>query len=325
MKRFLAMIVAMCSIIVAMAQHPMATLSHNGELTQFTGMHAIDAAYDAAKVGDIIYLSEGEFLSRDEEKLMHGGICIVGSGYNSKILCSLRFACYNDEEWPMAEHLNGVILDGVNVNAVSFDNMENREFAEIRNSWIGFLSSAGSVAKTFCINRCFIENATFEGYDNRRDVYVNNSKIKRLGEDSYQIQVKNCNILKALDCPRILINSIVADVEGEDGKFQGSGIHSVYNSLLPSEEIVNPDHPTTLHDCYFENPATGLLDKNLNATIDLQAKGYLGQDGTVIGAYGGDNPFSEYPSVPSIDSDKSSVEFDPTTNKLNVTITVASN
>ncbi|MDE6510749.1 MAG: hypothetical protein K2L00_01450, partial [Muribaculaceae bacterium] len=79
------------------------------------------------------------------------------------------------------------------------------------------------------------------------------------------------------------------------------------------------------HDCYFENPENGLLDDDLNVTIDLQAKGYLGKDGKIIGAYGGEDPFSEYPSVPTIDSANSSVEFDSEVNELNVTITLLPN
>ncbi|MDE5872199.1 MAG: hypothetical protein K2H22_09700 [Muribaculaceae bacterium] len=340
MKRLFTLIVAMCSIIAAMAQFPMATVSHNGELTQFTGLHALDDALDASKVGDVIYLSEGTFSSGNTDKGIKYGVSVVGCGYNTKLLGSYG-VLMNDDNWDIT--MDTPWLDGVNVDRLGLRDEAhydgNRKFLEIRNCWIGKLDYGGHAAKNFYINSCFIDDAGFSGLNEYRDdnketrnVYINNSKIRNLGRFSDYIITTNCNISVAEHCPRIVESCIIEGSQEENGKLRTwwNGTHVINNSLFPSAAFVSseyddnyPQDGTSINNCYFENPANGLLDENLNATIDLQAKGYLGQDGTIIGAYGGETPFSELPSVPSIDSEKSSVEYDAPSKKLNVTITVA--
>ena len=67
------------------------------------------------------------------------------------------------------------------------------------------------------------------------------------------------------------------------------------------------------------------MDDNLECTLDLVSLGYLDENGTQVGVYGGDFPFSETPSVPTVDSAKSSVVYDSEANQLKVTISVAPN
>ena len=89
--------------------------------------------------------------------------------------------------------------------------------------------------------------------------------------------------------------------------------------------MVNSNSITT-YDCFYDAGGDdGLFDDKLDCTINLEEKGYFGEDGTVVGVYGGEFPYSETPTVPTVDSAKSSVEYDKDGNKLNVTITVAPN
>lgn len=336
MKRLFTLIVAMCSIIAAMAQYPMATLSRNGELTQFTGIYALDEANNASEVGDIIYLSEGTFSAASTCNRIKYGVRVVGSGYNTKILGTLEIRMEDDN---MDIAMDTPWLDGINVERINCRNElyidYNREYLEIRNCYIGEISWGGHGAKNIYINGCFIEDAGFSGLFDQgvmRNLYINNSKIGHFGPASEYAIVNNCNIKKSAHCPRILKNSIIEESEEENGKLRtwNNGTHFIYNSFFPSKEFVSSENDndliqegTTITNCYYENPANGLLDENLNCTIDLAAKGYLGEDGTVVGVYGGENPFTENPSVPTIDSTKSSVEYDAASKKLNVTITVA--
>ena len=56
-------------------------------------------------------------------------------------------------------------------------------------------------------------------------------------------------------------------------------------------------------------------------TYTLQSKAYLGTDGTVVGIYGGDTPFTLDPTVPKVTN--SDIKLDTKTKKLNVKLTVS--
>lgn len=86
MKRFLTMIVAACAFLAASAQHPMVTLSSDGELKFFTNLNALETALDSAKNGDTIYLSEGQFILKNGSCKITKRVSIIGNGYGSHIL-----------------------------------------------------------------------------------------------------------------------------------------------------------------------------------------------------------------------------------------------
>ena len=82
---------------------------------------------------------------------------------------------------------------------------------------------------------------------------------------------------------------------------------------------------SVLQNCYNLSSNYGDL---LSATCDckydtsyLQSKSYLGTDGTVVGIYGGDTPYTLEPSVPKVTS--SDLQLDMEQKKLNVTLTVS--
>ncbi len=316
MKRLFTLIVAISSIVAAMAQFPMATLSRNGALTQFTGVLALQSAIEIAEPGDIIYLSEGEFLSSNTEIWIDPRIRIVGCGYNSYI--SLHLQIYAGEEYSW-DGKNLPVLDGVRIKHLDHHpDSYCGEYLVIRNSWIESYGNASHGGKEVHIDKCFIDELRLDG--GNATVYLNNCKIRYAGSNFVNAIVTNCSI-KSPDLPRVLISSIL-ESSNENLGFYTSGTHKAYNSLFLSDVILNYEN-ASFQDCYFDNSANGLLDENLYSLNDLAPKGYLGQDGTIIGAYGGENPFSVYPSVPTIDSEKSSVEYDAASKKLNVTITVA--
>ena len=60
---------------------------------------------------------------------------------------------------------------------------------------------------------------------------------------------------------------------------------------------------------------------NDTSTSNLQSNGYLGTDGTVVGIYGGETPYTLVPSVPKVTS--SDLQLDNEKKQLNVTLTVS--
>ena len=311
MKRFLTMIVAVCAFFVASAANPMVTLSHNGELSFFTNLGAFKAAYDAAKDGDIIYLSEGDFI-------LDGGSCtiakrlnIVGNGYSSHLLGDIYIDMSNNANAKM----DAPLFDGVRLDDLSFNNggtsMKNLGESEIRRSWIRKITRGDHAGTDVLYDNCYIESIDFVA--NGGNVLLKNSKIKNLNSN-YNVSVINCNIDNAKYYPRSMFSSIL----NNETKCTSSGKCSIHNSLLRFD---HQDGNLTTYDCYLKTDSS-LLDDKLETTVDLVANGYFGADGEVVGIHGGESPFSENPSVPTVDTANSSVEYDSASNKLKVNITV---
>ena len=53
----------------------------------------------------------------------------------------------------------------------------------------------------------------------------------------------------------------------------------------------------------------------------LQSQGYLGTDGTIVGIYGGETPYTLEPTVPKVTD--SNLQLDMENKKLNVNLTVS--
>lgn len=84
MKKISFLLVALiCSISMSVAQVTViATLSHDGKLSHYTGKDALKAAYNAAVDGDIITLSPGTFNSTGD---FSKGITVRGAGIDADI------------------------------------------------------------------------------------------------------------------------------------------------------------------------------------------------------------------------------------------------
>ncbi|MBD5358847.1 MAG: hypothetical protein HDR88_17970 [Bacteroides sp.] len=322
MKRIFALIAVISVFLGAMAQRPLVTLSHEGELSFFSNLSALDDALNAAVNGDIIYLSEGKFTSSSSTITINKLVSIIGCGYKSHILADLSVSMPNPED-----KLDLTLFDGVRLQKVNFSGTcPNNINATISKTWIRNLIDGGDAGGNNLYTKCLIEKASFNGA-NTHDTYIENSKIGVIdSSNGNSIQVINCNIGEAYYCPLTVISSIIQEGSASGNKLLGanSTTHAIYNSWLP-KSILGSSNIIT-YDCYFDVPEDGiLLDDDLEATVDLQEKGYLGEDGTVVGVYGGEFPYSVYPSVPTVDSANSSVEYDADNNKLNVTITVSPN
>ena len=77
---------------------------------------------------------------------------------------------------------------------------------------------------------------------------------------------------------------------------------------------------STLQSCYGVDNGTSLLT-DLSKDV-LLANGYLGNDGTIVGIYGGNTPYVDgmLPAAPKVT--ESSVKLDLENKKLNVSLKV---
>lgn len=325
MKRFLSMIVAICAFFAASAETPMVTLSHNGELSFFTNLTALNAALDSAKNGDTIYLSEGDFIVDGGAMTINKRVSIVGNGYGTHILGNLSIDMSSNENSNSV--IDATLFDGVRIDKLYFynsgDSRNNLSDSEVRRCWIRELDYGAQAGNNVTYDKCYIEKADFDGSGT---VLVTNSKLKGKGSSysdndyMYNITAINCNISEAFYYPLTMVSCIFKrSTTGSDPSVHGSSC-SIINSVL---DFTPSDSSVYTHDCYiYSNENQSLLDEKLDCPLNLSELGYLGQDGTIVGIYGGENPFSENPSVPTVDTANSSVEYDAENNKLKVSITV---
>lgn len=315
MKKIISILAAIIMVAIASAQtKPLATLSHNGELTFFDQVSALEDAIEASVDGDIIYLSDGKFgASRQSLTITSKKISIIGNGYNSHILPDIIF----DFKSAVSDTLTAPLLDGVRLEELSFRNSINSKpvnQVEIKKCKIDKISL--SYTNNVRLDRCNIN--TFNGTSNL-NVQVYNSKIGRFEGTKCEI-VENCNIDNIHNySPSYITNSII-------NRFTNTPSGGIYeNCLIGNNAELSTSND--LRNCYdmTDTENTAVLDENLECTIENMDP-YTGIDGTVVGIYGGQwFPFSETPSVPTVDATKSSVVYDKENNKLNVTITVAPN
>lgn len=316
MKQIIAMLAAILTVAIASAQtKPLATLSHNGELTFFDQVSALDDAIEAAVDGDIIYLSDGKFGASKSELKIGKKISIIGNGYNSHIIPNIDFRFDTGEKVT----LTAPLLDGVRVEELSF--YSNGQGAvvdqvEIKKSQISKINC--NHTNNLRLDRCYI--GRFEGSTNK-NIQLYNCKIGTLQGTRCEI-VENCNINDIYNLsPSYITNSII------NGFSSSNVFGGIYERCVIGNKEKLSTSSSTLRDCYdlSGNDGTNVLDENLECTIEDMTQ-YTGIDGTVVGIYGGQwFPYSETPSVPTVDAAKSSVVYDKENNKLNVTITVAPN
>ncbi|MDE5876381.1 MAG: hypothetical protein K2H47_02670 [Muribaculaceae bacterium] len=335
MKRFTTLIALLSVMLTAMAQRPLVTLSHNGELSFFSNLSAFEEALDSAQNGDIIYLSEGKFAATSNYINIDKRLSIIGCGYKSHVLPEIDIDMSKNPN----SYMEAPLFDGVRLSSVWFSpdtvSRNNLKEAEIRKTWIEDLHNIGYGGNNVRIDKCLIERAYFSGADIIGNITViQNSKIYQipryydnnlnLVNPIYDVTVINCNIKATYYCPGTTISSILEDnIWDSYIHYYGSGAnHKLYNSLFPKTNISTV---LDFHDCYFYSEGNTLFNDDLETTINLVENGYLGDDGKEVGVYGGEFPFSENPSVPTVDSANSKVEYDAENNKLNVTISVTPN
>ena len=305
MKKFILM--AVCIIMMSMTASALtinkAMLVHNGEVTLYDG-DKIQEAVNAASDGDAIYLTLGTFKPFNITKR----ITVRGTGDTSIIDGDVTISIPGSPKLtsPVMEAL--AISGTVNVGA-QVDDMILRK-CKIANFTIG-AQIDGAV-----LDRCYITSELrLSSYI--KGMTVVNTKIQDLCANSGATQnttFVNCNIkrLYRTNFSGTIINSII--------HYSNSEINSTVflNTLMRSNWVGSS---SVAQDCYY-NSNFNLNDCECSFdTSTLQSYGYLGADGTVVGIYGGETPYTLVPSVPKVTS--SDLQLDNEKKQLNVTLTVS--
>lgn len=185
---------------------------------------------------------------------------------------------------------------------IAKNNIENLTFKNCKSSYhsesAGFFTTSDySYIDNLIIDRCNIHylnliNEHYGYHHNIKNAYVRNSVLMNIysNVDASDFNLYNCYIYNSHWASVTLINCIYENGVNDNAIKYSS--HDVYGDGDYSEE-------------------------------HILEKGYLGNDGTAAGPYGGPEPhYSLNPDYPTADIEKSSVEYDKAGKKLNIKVTV---
>ena len=317
MKKLLCMIVvaafAMMALSVSAQDRPTAVLQHGNSPKVFYGPDAFVSAFAEAQAGDLISLSLGNF---NVPAKIDKTLKIQGSGHNTVLNAALTVEG--------TDAIDGFWLEGVcggNLNlkgtmnnttiqrcrftgTVSVDAAgENCLFIQ---SLVYKMSYPGNMAG-LDINNCIIAGHLWFGNAVMNLPSVHNCYIEALKADTYKEYARgsytNCIIKTFSQCNKSLL------------------IFSNVICTTTANEEMNLENYTKLSSTEFE---ALFAEKELRTLTEAAASQYIGSDGTQIGAYGGQTPFTKIPAIPQITMSN----FGTATNadgKLPVTIKVEVN
>lgn len=324
-----SIVVGLVMCVCAKAQDvQMSTLQHGDNMTAYYGADAFKSAMAAAEDGDLISLSAGSFNATDITK----AVKIQGAGYVQDAAKNrFRTTIVGDIAVVLKEGQVRLQIEGIwNDNTIQLNGVINQ--FEVAKSRLSVLLFADDSQSNNCmINQCRIKNDLFPG-GNSQNLYVCNSIVKCLRPNSSNstLYVKNCVITESAggydynwDVYGTFENSILCRPTYNLNC-------SAYNNITNGNRF---NTATQENNWYFDtwalsevfvNDKTGGeadIDGGNFKLTDETAAQYLGTDGTQVGIYGGEFPFTDVPSNPQITSKQIASQSDAN-GKLSVKITV---
>ncbi|MBR1520873.1 MAG: hypothetical protein IJ635_06520 [Bacteroidaceae bacterium] len=336
---FVAFLATVFSLNLSAQSVPVAVLQHGDDVKTFTGTTAFKEAMDAAESGDLISLSAGVFQFVDITK----AVKIQGVGYvqdeengRYRTTLDLLYKGGDNSFINIPENEEGLYVEGV-----YFSSNTNRNVR------------AQGVLNQFVFKNCYFGSLRF-GYGMGRFEsemgLIENCKIGRLMTGN----VKNLSINNSVinfftisddDTPSINHCVITDQITSYGaGLFQNSLLHKLapkstdqyYNNVIlhvsNSTDLITPNiqgniiYTTGQEDeycSYFQDPTHGnTFDVSYDYKLtDEAASMYISNDGTQVGIYGGEKPFTDVPSNPQITAKQIATQSDAD-GKLSVKITV---
>ena len=334
------------------------TLSHQGKTTDFA-YNQMASVMEAAVDGDTIYLSPGYF---EGDFVIDKKVAFIGSGAdtdngwkncsyyggNNKIIVKL----------PENTELSARLFEGIYLGDISFKYQTSIENVVFKKCWVnGYNISIDAVIKSILFDRCYINGSNY-CTSNVKKAISRNCQISDLhtwnydGNDENTWQFINCTIDPSnygyddgnyhTFCPiyrGTFINCIIDNDENHDEirnagyclydpretetKSSASFTNCLFYKPLEGREIFYG--ATVQNDMYFDASS---LDDNWDNKIrnfskeKLQENNFFGNDGTVVGCYGGKNPYSLKQIQTTITSSK--VHFDRDNKQIQIKLKVSS-
>jgi hypothetical protein len=327
MKKLLVLLVFMLTASVAMYASPAkCLLHHNGKVTLYDA-EDIEDAIKATVDGDTLYLSEGQFAGFTITKK----ITVRGSGQMSRIGGDIVV------EIPDSPTLTSALLEGFYSNSnIIIKSVVNG--LQIKQCKFKDIQSAANV-NNVVLDKCHVSgriclNQYWLG------LTCNNSKISRIETNTYDNTILGYGTVLPSSASIYFINCNIWEIwHGYDGADYISVINSIVKSTITLKEsnvsycltgtynsnTLNYDaQATQVYSIYTDNTSYYVIDSNtLECKFDaatLESNGYMGQDNSIVGCYGGTSPFTLDLIGPKVTA--TAIQIDNDTKQLSVTLNV---
>lgn len=279
-------------------------LQHEGSAKFFNPDQA-QAALDAAVNGDTIYFDAGEFSSNSGNITISKKVTLIGTGSNgvlepnTKINDRVTIAMAKGNETLTTTLMEGLIVNNIVEVTKPIKGMKISK-CEIWNSLDFSASTESSVIESTYISYLYLS-------EHINGLTLNNSRFRvvyyAVSSPEYAV-FNNCNIIE------FQYNSY-----GGMGTYMNCIIENPTSSLTNDTKFINclfrndnylkgenyncwKEDNDLLYDDWATNFET--IQDNCLTLDEIKEKGYIGTDGTVVGAYGGNNPFTNNTNAPWI-------------------------
>lgn len=312
-------------------------LLHNGQGTSFEA-DQLQNAVNQAVTGDTICLSEGTY-NISEPLIIDKIISIIGTGQTTKLRGSINISIDGTPQ------ITGYLLNGMRLSG---DVIVQKELngLKIKKIWIGGYFYSNANIKNIEIDKSYIKGFVPTQYVKSAVVtnciiyylgaYNSKQVCNSVGNDltfvNSNIASVSCNSFENIQDVTFL-NSIISSYSA-GGSSVGNGIAVGNNTFVNClcKTAPTSKYGDIVEKCYAESTLATSSDSSNDmfpiftisraeiTTQFLQEKNYLGNDGTIVGAYGGSNPYTL--EADGIRIKESVLKVDPVTRQLNVTLKV---
>lgn len=330
------------------------TLSHNGQESTFA-YNEMSKVMEQAADGDTVYFSTGYFQGdfRLDKKLT-----FIGAGADNNSSNGSRWGnctCYYGKiviALPEGTKLTSRLFDGIyfysngTSSCLTFSNaIENVVF---RKCYLGNWDVNAEI-KSLLIDRC-AGPLRLNNNNYYKKVIVRNSDIygNFYCQDPGNLLFYHCNInpYTSYDddnrdktyCYGLQGTYTNCIIQNNTSYWDNSTQTSIYTAaLLSRTESTQDSQPILINCAYYTEDGKNITanctlqncfgypisnEKSLGnlSKAELEAAGYMGNDGTVVGYYGGKNPYTLQPSIPKVASSKIHLDRDAKQLQINIKV-----
>ena len=281
----------------SLAQTQVATLQHGDSISVFYGANAFVDAHTAAESGDIITLSSGSFTVPSE---VTKAITLRGAGATVDTVASTNPTIFGGTIYlNVADTTNFLTIEGILfTNGVYYKTLNNPKFIRCNFTEIDYYS--GLMQNAQFVN-CIIND--FDFYYAKNTILINS--VVWNPDDIYNNSpvVLYNSIMKVADYHSSLsaYNSIIVRTSNSYPGSSCSFINCIGINTYSSGSPFGSGFTTgcTTYSSYedvFESFTGEFSMEEKFILKDEIATGFLGEDGTQVGIYGGFMPYSNRPS-----------------------------
>lgn len=311
MKRIITFIV--CMVVLTVTASAVSTakclLQHKGSCKIYDP-DAIETAIKNAVDGDTIFLTDGNFPGFTISKM----ITVRGAGQGTKINGEINISIAGSPT------LTQTVLEGVDMKSNHLYLKSPMSGVKIKKCKIFTLYTQAN-NNNVIIEQCGISSNLYYS-DYIKGMTVLNSWVRIYATSNtkiYPINFINCHIAaEYIDgCVGTFINCIINGKSYNRSPANYKNCNFVSSLLCGNFRLSYVESSMcTVQNCYEDTQTT--FDVNT-----LENLGYLGNDGTVVGEYGGVNPYTLELAVPKVT--ENTITLDVEKKILNVSLKVSAN